>query len=372
MSINRNLSKFAPSINTSGKAIAATITVTVAGGKFVIDGTSQQSASLSKGLTYRFDNSDSSNATHPFVFSTATDGGGSSFTTGVTTVGTAGSSGAYVEVTLEQDAPDRIFYYCSNHSGMGGMVKLAPVGDANFATFADTFTFPTSDGAASSVLTSDGSGSLSFAAASGGGGSGGGSPASSVFATENRTKYTNASTLVLTGPSSGTDTYYICGGTQYRQVNSNSTGNTGGYQFSLRGVNLEGIRAGCINVYTGGYDDTGEAMHHSHVWDDTTNNFIGFPSGSTYDGKNGADDRMYWGAGGSNYTSGGVTYQQWGYKLGTAAAWSINHSIYVNAQINGIITVDAGETVDFLIVDPSSPVSYLSQARRWFSCKLVY
>jgi len=372
MSINRNLSKFAPSINTSGKAVISTITVTVANSKFVIDGTSQQSVSLSKGLTYRFDNSDSSNATHPFVFSTATDGGGSSFTTGVTTVGTAGSSGAYVEVTLEQDAPDRIFYHCSAHSGMGGLVKTAPVGDANFATFADTFTFPTSDGAASSVLTSDGSGSLSFAAASGGGGSGGGSPASSVFATENRTKYTNASTIVLTGPSSGTDTYYVVGGTQYRSVNSNATGNTGGYNFSLRGVNMQGIRAGMINVYTGGYDDTGEAMHYSHVWDDTSNNFIGFPTGSTYDGQNGADDKMYWGAGGSNYTSGGVTYQQWGYKLGTASAASINHNIYVNASINAIITVDAGETVDLLIVDPSSPVSYLAQARRWFSCKLVY
>ena len=165
MSINRNLAKFAPSINTSGKAAVATITVTVSGGKYYIDGTQQQTVSLSKGITYRFDNSDSTNSGHPLAFSTTsngTHGGGSAFTTGITTVGTAGSSGAYVEVTLEQDAADHLYYYCTNHSGMGGLVKTAPVGDANFASFASAFTFPTSDGSASQVLQTDGSGTISF------------------------------------------------------------------------------------------------------------------------------------------------------------------------------------------------------------------
>ena len=129
----------------------------------------------SKGVTYRFDQSDSSNSGHPLAFSTTSNGshgGGSAFTTGVTTVGTAGSAGAYVEVTLEQDAPDHLYYYCTQHSGMGGLVKTAPIGDANFASFASTFTFPTSDGTADQVLSTDGSGTLSFATASGGGGGG--------------------------------------------------------------------------------------------------------------------------------------------------------------------------------------------------------
>ena len=128
MTINRNLAKFAPSINTSGKAAVATITVTVAGGKYVIDGTSQQTISLSKGITYRFDNSESSNSGHPLRFSTTSNGthnSGSQFTTGITTVGTAGSTGAYVEVTLEQDVADTLYTYCPNHSGMGGTVKTA-------------------------------------------------------------------------------------------------------------------------------------------------------------------------------------------------------------------------------------------------------
>lgn len=128
MTINRNLAKFAPSINTSGKAAVATITVTVAGGKYVIDGTSQQTISLSKGITYRFDNSESSNSGHPLRFSTTSNGthnSGSQFTTGITTVGTAGSTGAYVEVTLEQDVADTLYTYCPNHSNMGGTVKTA-------------------------------------------------------------------------------------------------------------------------------------------------------------------------------------------------------------------------------------------------------
>ena len=370
MSINRNLAKFAPSINSSGKAAVATITVTVANSKYVIDGTSQQTVSLSKGITYRFDVSDSSVNGHPFVFSTETNGGGSSFTTGITTSGTAGSAGAYVEVTLEQDAPDTLGYYCSNHSGMGGLVKTAPVGDANFATFADTFTFPPSDGAASSVLTSDGSGSLSFAAASGGGG-GGGAPSSSTPVAENRTKYSDSNTLVLTADASSATTFYIGGGTQFRYQN-NTNMNNGGYRYTLRGVNFAGIRAGWIQVHNGGHHEVGGQVVYSHVFNDTTNDFLAFPTGSTYDAQNGADDRIVWGASGSNSTTGGVTFHNWGYALGTASATNINFGIYTNASIQGVITLDAGETVDFIIKNPGSPSSYIADANRWFGAKISY
>jgi len=108
----------------------ATIAVTVVdsgGNKYALDGTVQQLGLLTPSVTYRFDQSDSSNSGHPLLLSTTsngTHGGGSAFTTGVTAVGTPGSAGAYTQVKLEQDAPDTLYYYCTNHSGMGGEVDV--------------------------------------------------------------------------------------------------------------------------------------------------------------------------------------------------------------------------------------------------------
>lgn len=118
----------------------SSIAVTVSGGKFVIDGTQQQTLSLAKGVVYYFDQSDASNASHPLRFSITSDGthgGGSEFTTGITTGGTPGSAGSYTQVILEQDAPSILYYYCSNHSGMGGKSENAIdallTGDRTFA-----------------------------------------------------------------------------------------------------------------------------------------------------------------------------------------------------------------------------------------------
>jgi hypothetical protein len=95
-------------------------TVTVAGGKFVIDGVSQDTLELYEGNTYRFDVSDSSTSSHPFRFATAADAAGSTeYTTGVTTSGSQGSAGAYVQIVVATGAPT-LYYYCSSHSGMGG------------------------------------------------------------------------------------------------------------------------------------------------------------------------------------------------------------------------------------------------------------
>ena len=46
-------------------AIAQTFTVTVAGGKYYIDGVQQDTVMIGAGLTYKFDQSDSSNENHP-------------------------------------------------------------------------------------------------------------------------------------------------------------------------------------------------------------------------------------------------------------------------------------------------------------------
>jgi len=78
---------------------------------------------LYKGHTYIFDQSDSSNSGHPLRFSTTSDGthgSGSEYTTGVTTSGTPGSAGAFTKLAVATDAPSTLYYYCTNHSGMGG------------------------------------------------------------------------------------------------------------------------------------------------------------------------------------------------------------------------------------------------------------
>jgi len=83
---------------------------------------------LTKGKTYKFDQSNSSNATHPLKFSTTPNGthaGGTEYTTGVTYNGTPGSAGAYTQIVIASNTPT-LYYYCSNHSGMGGTTNLVP------------------------------------------------------------------------------------------------------------------------------------------------------------------------------------------------------------------------------------------------------
>jgi len=73
---------------------------------------------LTIGKTYRFDQSDSTNSSHPILFYLDEDKT-SQYNTGITTSGTAGSSGAYVEIAVTESTPSTLYYQCQNHSYMG-------------------------------------------------------------------------------------------------------------------------------------------------------------------------------------------------------------------------------------------------------------
>ena len=109
-----------------------TVVNTASGNKYFIDGVQQETLELAEGNTYKFDQSDSSNNGHPLRFSETSDGshgGGSEYTTGVTTNGVPGNAGAFTRIKVADSAPT-LYYYCTQHSGMGGQANT-PVSDAN-------------------------------------------------------------------------------------------------------------------------------------------------------------------------------------------------------------------------------------------------
>jgi len=118
------------------------VTVTASGGVYYIDGVEQQIVSLAKGLVYRFDVSHSSNSGHPFRFSLTNN---SQYTDGVTVNGTEGSSGAYVQIVVNQDTPQTLLYYCTNHNGMGNKVFVGGAGDTDSITEGTTNLYYTDD-----------------------------------------------------------------------------------------------------------------------------------------------------------------------------------------------------------------------------------
>ena len=109
-------------------AIDKTFTVTVvstgSGNKYAIDGVQQDTIMIGAGLTYKFDQSNGTNSNHPLRFSTNDNNSPSApYTTGVTASGIPGNSGAYTQIEVAADAPSTLYYYCTNHSGMGGQAN---------------------------------------------------------------------------------------------------------------------------------------------------------------------------------------------------------------------------------------------------------
>ena len=103
---------------------------------YQINGVQQPFLTLKEGDTYYFDLSDSSlyNADasnrHILRFSETSDGthgGGVEYTTGVTKSESyiaTGTTGAYIQIKVAVGTPSPLYYYCTNHSGMGGEIQI--------------------------------------------------------------------------------------------------------------------------------------------------------------------------------------------------------------------------------------------------------
>ena len=111
-----------------------TVVKTDDGNKFVINGELTPDLHLVTGNTYCFDQSDESNETHPLRISTTKNGihdGGEEYTNGVAVMGDK----LYLQVT--QDTPNELFYFCTNHSGMGGDSKIIINDKDEFDSYTD-------------------------------------------------------------------------------------------------------------------------------------------------------------------------------------------------------------------------------------------
>lgn len=88
---------------------------------YFIDGEEVPTLTLVPGFTYKFDQADSTNASHPIAFYREADKT-TSYPTGVGSTGTPGSTGAYTTLEVTANTPMTLFYQCQNHGYMGGQI----------------------------------------------------------------------------------------------------------------------------------------------------------------------------------------------------------------------------------------------------------
>ena len=90
---------------------------------YTLDGVESPFLTLVPGRTYRFKQDDNSNSSHPIAFY-LTANKATQYTDGVTTNGSAGSSGAYTQIVVGDETPTVLHYQCTAHGYMGNAVEV--------------------------------------------------------------------------------------------------------------------------------------------------------------------------------------------------------------------------------------------------------
>ena len=123
-------------VTVASKTSAHTYNGTGSGNGYKINGVFAPYLKLIPRITYRFDQSDSSNSGHPLRFyldaAKATQ-----YTTGVTVANGSsgpGSSGAYTQIVIGDSTPPVLFYQCSAHGYMGWALTTSTRNLTNFST----------------------------------------------------------------------------------------------------------------------------------------------------------------------------------------------------------------------------------------------
>ena len=119
---------------TAGIGITYHVTVNAVavGNRFFIDDKQQKTLTFERGNTYILNQEHVSNNGHPLRFSetkNGTWGGGVEYTRGVTIdgipgLGVSATDTAYSRMVVNNNTPDRLYYYCENHSKMGGIINV--------------------------------------------------------------------------------------------------------------------------------------------------------------------------------------------------------------------------------------------------------
>ena len=111
----------AGSVSTALNTYVVTV-VNDGGNKYRMRGVTAPTLTFRRGNTYTFDLSDSSNTGHPLAFKDAL---GNSFTSGVTSTGTPGTSGAKVTIEVDGRTFSTLRYYCTVHgNAMGNTITV--------------------------------------------------------------------------------------------------------------------------------------------------------------------------------------------------------------------------------------------------------